>query len=80
MDDGCLYVIEMAEETSFAIFHHYFMKYENAREYLWNYYLTHNGKDADKDDKEHTRWILEMTGYIENVGLIREEYFEDFEY
>ena len=77
--DGCIYVVNMVQETAFAIWSHYFMKYENAIEYLWNYYLYHYGNNLDADDREHARWTLETTGYIDGVGSINEYYFEDFD-
>ena len=77
--DGCIYIVNMDKETSFSIWSHYFMKYENAIEYLWDYYLYHYGDTIDQDDRDHIRWILETTGYIEGIGHIDEQYFEDFE-
>lgn len=77
--DGCIYIVCFEKETSFSVFHHYFMKYENAIEYLWNYYLYHYGDKLDADDRNQMRWTLETTGCIEGVGRIDEAYFEDFE-
>lgn len=77
--DGCIYVVSFEKETSFSVFHHYFMKYENAIAYLWDFYLYHYGDNLDADDRDHKQWILETTGYIEGVGHIDEVYFEDFE-
>ena len=77
--DGCIYIICFEKEVSFSVFHYYFMKYENAIEYLWEYYLDHEGREASPEDIEHARWTLETTGYIDGVGHIDEEYFEDFD-
>ena len=77
--DGCIYIVCFDKEISFSVFHYYFMKYENAIKYLWDYYLDHEGKNVDPDDREHICWTLETTGCIEGIGHIDEVYFEDFE-
>ena len=72
--DGCIYRVELKNG-----FHYYYMKFKNAVEFLWDYYLSHEGKNHDEDWREHYRWCLDTTGWIECTGKIDEEYFEDFE-
>jgi hypothetical protein len=69
----------MDNETAFAIWHHYFMKFENAVEYLWGYFMDHEGKDLEPEEQKLFRLMLDTMGYIPDVGHIDEEYFEDFD-
>lgn len=77
--DGCIYIVSMDNETAFAIWHHYFMKFENAVEFLWGYFMDHEGKDLEPEEQKLFRLMLDTMGYIPDVGHIDEEYFEDFE-
>ena len=63
--DGCIYIICFENEVLFSVFHYYFMKYENAIEYLWEYYLDHEGKEASPDDREHA--LMELVILTKNT-------------
>ena len=78
-EDGCIYVVCFEKEVAFSVFHYYFMKYENAIKFLWEYYLEHDGRKDSPEDIERKRWTLDTTGFIEGTGHVEEQYFEDFE-
>lgn len=56
---------------------HYFKSLTNAQNFLWDYYLEHNGQNDNIDVQNEKYKILINLNIIENCGTLYGEWFED---